>query len=390
MSFLAKHRTAFSIAAFFFVVIFGIIAVFWARGFKPNLQTGQIDRTGLIVANSTPTGANVYLDDRLTSATNTSIAFLDPGSYKVRIEKEGYSKWEKDIGVKADLATEINALLFPLAPEIKPLTSTGAASPTLAPDNSKLVYGVSGQTGGVFLMPLVDSPFAFRQNPKRLAPNTSSIDYSLAKFIWNPNSEEIIARIEDENGQVIANILLNSQNTDQPTRDITASLNATLQSWQLDLQTQSQNLAILAPDQIKQSTAEAGLNTSSSRFTSANLINYYPNGLIFSPDEKRILYLHKDNGYNVYDLKTKENFTLGDFENLFNISWYHNSEHLIIAQEGQISIIEADGHNKIPVFTGTFVNGFVFSHPAGFRLIVLSTLTQPAGTPANLYSINLK
>ncbi len=328
------------------------------------------------------------MDDRLTSATNTSIAFLDPGTYKVRIEKEGYSKWKKDIDVRADLATEINALLFPLAPEIKPLTSTGAFNPTLAPDNSKIAYGVSGPTGGVFLMPLVDSPFAFRQNPKRIAVNTPSFDFSLSSFVWNPNSEEFIARFKNEAGVVTSNILLNSQDTDQLPRDITASLNATLQAWQLDLETQSQNLAILAPDEVKQSTAEAGIETSS-RFSSANLINYYPNGLIFSPDEKKILFQTAE-GFKVYNLNLKEEFTLGNFENLFNISWYEDSNHLVIAEQGQISIIEADGNNKTAVFTGTFENGFVFSHPAGFRLILLSTLTQSEGTPPNLYSINLK
>jgi len=387
---LTKHRTIFSISAFVFVLIFGIVAIFWARGFKPNFTTGQIDRTGLIVANSSPTGASVFLDDRLTSATNTSIAFLDPGTYKVRIEKEGYSTWQKDILVSADLATEINALLYPLAPEIKPLTSIGAANPTLAPDNSKLVYGVSGATGGVFLMPLVDSPFAFRQSPKKLAANSPSFDFSLSSFVWNPNSEEFIARFENEAGTITANILLNSQDTNQLPRDITASLNATIKSWEQDLETQSQNLAILAPDEVKDSTAEASINETTSLFTSANLINYYPNGLIFSPDEEKILYFHESDGFKVYDLNLKEEFTLGNFEILFNISWYEDSNHLVVAQEGQISIIEADGSNKTAVFTGSFENGFVFSHPAGFRLIVLSTLTQSEGTPPNLYSINLK
>ena len=125
---LSKHRTKITIVVFLLLAALGTVAIFWARGFKPNFKNGTIERTGLIVADSVPTGAQVYLDDRLTSATNTSIAFLEPKTYKVRIEKEGFTKWEKEVTVIADLATEIHALLFPLAPEIKPLTTTGALS----------------------------------------------------------------------------------------------------------------------------------------------------------------------------------------------------------------------------------------------------------------------
>src|SRR3989344_3924684 len=127
---LAKNRVIFSIAVLILVLTAAAVAIFWARGFKPDFKKGQIQRTGLLVASSMPTGAEIYLNDRLTSATNTSIAFLDPGTYKVRIQKDGYTTWSNDVEIKADLASEIKVLLFPLAPEIKPLTTTGAASPT--------------------------------------------------------------------------------------------------------------------------------------------------------------------------------------------------------------------------------------------------------------------
>ena len=390
MTLLAKHRVVFSIGVALLVILAGTVAIFWARGFKPNLQTGEIKRTGLIVASSTPTGASVYLNDRLTSATNTNIAFLDPGIYKVRIQKDGYSTWEKEVLVREDLATEINSLLFPLAPEIKPLTSTGAYYPTISPSNSKIIYGVPESAGGVFVLPLVDSPFAFRQNQRQLAKNQGSFDFSKAKFIWNPNSEEFIARFEDEDAKITANLLLNSQDTDQQLRDITASLNATLAAWTNIIDQQAINLAILAPDEVKGSTAESSLDLLSNQFSSADLINYYPNGLAFSPDEKKILYKHNDARYRVYDLNRKINFSLPEFTDLVNISWYPDSEHLVIAQKDLISIIEPDGKNKTTIFSGKFVNGFVFAHPNGFRLIILTALTQPEGNPPNLYSINLK
>ena len=403
---LAKHRVTVSLIVLTLILISGIVAIFWARGFKPDFKTGRIERTGLIVAASTPTGAQVYLDDRLTSATDTNIAFLDPKTYKIRIQKDGYTTWQKEVEVKADLATEINAFLFPLAPEIKPLTTTGAANPILSPDGSKIVYGVSGERGGIFLMPLSDRPFPFRQDARTLAKNRLGLDFAGAQFIFSPDSKQVIARFIGPQEQALANLLIDTEETDQEPRDITASLSATLALWQEQLDTRAQTQALTVPDSVKEATAEAQAVTSdkgqvtsqntkrsqadSSLITNHLSLNYFPAGLIFSPDEEKILYIDKNGSHKVYDLKNKKEFTLPDFADLLAISWYPDSNHLVVAQKDLISVIEADGENMVTVHSGKFENGFVFAHPSATRLIILTTLTQTEGTPANLYSINLR
>lgn len=402
MSFLAKHRTIFSLGVAFLVFVMAIGAIFWARGFKPNLKQGKIERTGLIVATSIPTGAEVYLDDRLTSATNTSIGFLEPKTYKVRIEKDGYTTWGKEIEVKADLATEIKALLFPLAPEIKPLTTTGAASPTLSPDGSKIVYGVAGERGGLYSLSMTDRPLPFRQDPRKVAKNQRGLDFSAANFIWGPDSKQLIARFGDDQEKNVANLLIDTDKTDQDLRDITGALSATLSSWQGEIDLQAQTQAILAPDSVREATGEAFLVNSSALTVDSktksvnrepqtvNQLNFYPTGLVFSLDEEKILYKNRDGKYKVWDLKLKKDYTQPDFADFINIFWYPDSNHLVVVQRDLISIIEADGTNKMTVFFGKFENGFVFAHPSGSRLIILTTLTQPDGSPANLYSINLR
>lgn len=400
---LAKHRTIFSVGIFVLIAFFAVVAIFWARGFKPNFRNGTIQRTGLIVANSIPTGAQVLIDDRLTSATNTSIAFLEPKTYKVKIEKDGYTTWQKDITVQADLATEINALLFPLAPQISPLTTTGATNPTLSPDSGKIIYGVSGINGGAYILPMTDNIFAFRQGTRLIAKNTATFDFSTAQFTWGPDSKQVIARFKAADGSVTANLMLDSDVSNQPLRDVTASLGATLSDWQQQLNTRAQTLAVLAPDEVKSATEGAApaspspspaLSTknkvATNQPTSENLINYYPTGMIFSPDEEKVLYLDKNGKYRVYDLKNKKQYTLPDFTDLINITWFPDSAHLVVAQKDQISIIEADGNNKMGIYSGKFSYGFVFAHPSGSKLVILTTLTQPEGTPANLYAINLK
>lgn len=418
-----KYRVHLSLAVTITILVVGLATIFWARGFKPDLKNGRIGRTGLIVANSIPTGAQVYLNDRLTSATDTSIAYLDPGSYKVKIQKDGYSVWEKQIEVRADLATEIKAVLFPTAPQISPLTLTGAANPTLSPDNTKIIYGVSGVRGGIYILPMSDSIFAFRQEARLLAKNQDGFDFSKAAFIFSPDSKQAIATIKNELGNLISNILVDTERPNQEIRDITGSLNATLENWQEELDAQSQIKAQIIPDEIKQSTAEAKTTKpspsptlkvqstinkksfpSENQQSTINSLNYFPTGLNFSPDEEKVMFTNKEGKYQVYDLKTKKALTLPEFSELISLSWFPDSNHLIVAQKNLISIIEADGTNKMVVYSGKFENarppstdaegvvgrGFVFAHPSGQRLIILTPLTQADGTLPNLYSINLK
>ena len=393
---LAKYRVVFSLIIAIFILLFATVAIFWARGFKPDFRKGKIERTGLIVASSIPTGAQVYLDDRLTSATDTNIAFLEPKTYKIRIEKDGYTKWEKDIEVKADLAVEIKALLFPTAPEIKPLTTTGASGPTLSPDESKIAYGVSGERGGLYVMSMDNRPFPFRQNVRLAAKNQAGFNFSKAKFLWGPDSKQLIAHFLDQEGRSTANLLIDTDKTEQEPRDITASLTATLASWQDEIIARAQTQAISVPESIKSATqaampaGTAGGQAAEAQPADSFQLNYYPTGLIFSPDEEKILFRNNAGKFKVYDMKNKKEFALPDFSDFASIAWYPDSNHLVVAQTNIISIIEADGSNKMTIYSGKFEDGFVFAHPSSTRLIILTALTQQEGMPPNLYSINLK
>ena len=92
MNILSTLRSLFTLIVAIGLIAATVVAIFYARGFKPDFKNGKIGRTGLIVATSVPTGAQLYLDDRLTSATNTTIAYLEPKKYKVKIQKITFKK----------------------------------------------------------------------------------------------------------------------------------------------------------------------------------------------------------------------------------------------------------------------------------------------------------
>jgi len=406
---LQKHRHLYTGLVVGGIIAAALIGVVWARGFKPNFRTGTFQHTGLIVAQSRPVGAQVYLNGRLTDATDTNISYLDPGSYRVRIQKDGFTTWEKSVNVQADLATEILALLFPVAPQISPLTTTGAFNPTLSPDSSKVVYGAPGERGGLFMLTFGSGPFSLGQGTKTILKNQSGYDFSKAKFLWSPDSKQVIASFTDDQNVNVGNILIDVDRSDQEIRDISGSLNSTLSAWQEDINTQSQTIAVRIPANIKTATASAalaspspsptpdpitGLVPDSSLTTNPLSLNYFPTGFQPSPDGEKFLYKTNsptgEGDYKVYNLKLKRESTMPNLSGLRNIAWFPDSEHLVIAQNNAISIIETDGFNKMVVYSGKFEDGFVYSNPSGSRLMLLTTLTQPEKTPPNLYAINLK
>ncbi len=102
------------------VVLFSFLML--ASGYRPFYDNGKISfqKTGMIIANSKPQGADVYLNDKRTG-DKTSYPFLSvrlgslqPGNHKLSIKKEGHVIWEKVVEVKENFVTWANyVLLFP-------------------------------------------------------------------------------------------------------------------------------------------------------------------------------------------------------------------------------------------------------------------------------------
>src|SRR4030042_222546 len=117
-------RRAIVLPVFFTLVLIGAFLVIrLAQGYRPDLSTRSLRPSGLLVATSVPDGAQIYLDGKLASATNTTIN-LNPGEYEVEINKEGYTPWQKTLTIKKELVTKADAYLFPTYSNLQSLTFT--------------------------------------------------------------------------------------------------------------------------------------------------------------------------------------------------------------------------------------------------------------------------
>src|SRR3990167_9871971 len=98
------RRLLLFLTSLIFVPISTVLVIFFARGYRPDFSTGQIQPTGILVAHSYPDGAQVYLNGSLKSATNSTLN-LPPGTYQVQIKKDGYHSWQKKLLVEAEVVT---------------------------------------------------------------------------------------------------------------------------------------------------------------------------------------------------------------------------------------------------------------------------------------------
>ncbi|HLE50407.1 MAG TPA: PEGA domain-containing protein [Patescibacteria group bacterium] len=419
-----------------------VLAIQFAKGYRPNLAQLALDGTGLLSATSYPKNAQVFINDRLTTVTDDTLN-LTPELYQVKIMKTGFLPWIKTVSIKPELVSTTDARLFPSIPSLTPLTFYQVSSPLLSPDGSKLVYTLTNspfsQDNGVYVLSLANSLFPGNQIIQ--IADLAAFDYRQATFAWSPDGSQILALFHDTS-KIIASHLLNPRNLNQAKNltDTTFRLPLLLNQWQD--QQKSINLTALArfPEFIQKVASESAVN------------------VYFSPDREKILYtaikdleipenltdkaipsinptpqnrkLGAGKTY-VYDLKEDSNFLITEAKydpetaqplivagtvaasgkkpseltanlaviNLLrgaydphttqNLGWYTTSRHLIITGNEGLSIVEYDDNNLTPIIPGPVTEGLAVPSPDGTHLIILSNLNQQTNV-ANLISLDLK
>lgn len=354
------------------------VAIFLAKGYTFSPAEKRIVGTGIISVSSQPDSASVYIDGHLTTATNATISSLSPKEYSVRIIKEGFIPWEKQVAVKEGLVSEVKVTLFPAIPTIYPLTFTSVVNPVLSPDGDKLAYIVpSGKKAGVWVWTMAkNQPIAFARGsePHQIAAS-STADFSKAILKWSSDSKQVLANVSNNN------YLLDYDRLNSEPRDITPVLATTLKSWQEDTKS-------------KDESATAGIIDFGLRqIASSSAV------VRFSPDETKIMVrknpisekelssetLFAD--FKVYDLEDKKEYPLPPAR---SHAWLPDSRHIILVEEGSLSVVDFDGTNKAVIYAGSFLDNFVFPWPDSSRLVIISSFPTPTASEPNLYGINLK
>lgn len=137
--------TLLSISLLLFIIINPLV-VLYAIGYRLNGKQGIPESIGVLLVDSLPHRANVFLNDGLTGKTPRAISNLKPGDVSVRMELPGYQPWQKRVHIEPTLATEFRSVrLFPVSPP-KTQLATNVALFSLSPNNQLLAVTHQDQT----------------------------------------------------------------------------------------------------------------------------------------------------------------------------------------------------------------------------------------------------
>ncbi|OGY27677.1 MAG: hypothetical protein A3F33_02240 [Candidatus Woykebacteria bacterium RIFCSPHIGHO2_12_FULL_43_10] len=367
------------------IIAVSTVLIFQAKGYKLDFENKRIEKTGILAISSVPTGAAVYLNGHLISATNANIQNLTPGEYHLKVTKEGFISWEKKVLVSEELVTLVEIALFPAVPDLSPLTFTGSHSPKLSPDGQKIVYALrNGEKSGLWVLDLADKPVFFSKEPKQIAKDSSSLSFSDSTFSWTPDSKTVLVTLQEnskEGGEYTRTYLLVAdQLNNERLSDITTTIERTKKTWADDYNLKKEGriskLVNIGAQELATKSANIAWSLDEKRFL------VYETEVIKNGDKEQT----KLGKAKVYDSKLDKTFTLPDADSYV---WYPDSAHLILVADQSISIIEYTGENRSTIYSGNFDPTIIFPSPNGSKLIILSSFNQSIKEP-NLYTINLQ
>jgi hypothetical protein len=446
----SKLRILYTGLSAVFILIGAVFAIGYAKGNYRLTQDGFVEESGLLSANSSPTGAQVLIDDKLITATDDTI-YLEPGTYQIKIVKDGYAPWEKTISIEKELVAQTNALLFPSAPSLTPLTFTGATNVSPSPNGQKIIYYTDSAStkskNGLYVLELGGNFLPLQKNSQHLAEDILGWNLEEADFVWSPDSSQVMVTA---NGHRVLLSVDKKQNL-AALADVGIRKKQILSQWEEEMYLIERQFLIKFPEEIIQ-------------YATTSAQNAY-----ISPDKKKLLYTaqadytlpddiippipatntqpeERDlqvNGIYVYDSEEDKNFRVGtetnsedlmanpqkqllatDLANMTplnlgaspsaftrlqattsaqtakifqdyrvslytnSLQWLPDSNHLISSSADTIKIMEYDSTNNTTIYSGQFAEDFTYPWPDGSKLMILTAFSP--NSPLNLYAVELK
>lgn len=425
-----------------------LAAIQYAKGNYRFTNKGFVKETGLLSANSSPTGAQVFIDSKLVTATDDTL-YLEPGTYEVEIIKDGYTPWKKTMTIEKELVAQTNTLLFPNAPSLTSLTFTGVQNVSPSPDGQKILFFTASASAqaqnGLYILEMDNNLLPLARGPRLIAENVADWHLEAARFIWSPDSNEAMV-IAPNGRQILLSVDKKQSLVELP--DVGVRSRQILSGWEEELYLRERQLLVQFPEKIIE------IATSSTRNVSV------------SPDKKRLMYtadkdflLGEDilpplpatntqpeerlvvtNGIYVYDAEEDKNFRVGTenptpasvakrllatdlysndpatleaspsafarmqattsaqtatiFQNYYapvyanSHQWFPDSKHIIHTAENELKIMGYDSTNDTVVYSGPFRDSFVVPWPDSSKVVIITSFSPKS--PENFYAIELR
>ncbi len=383
----------------------GLVAygfILYAKGYRLNLDGDGnkiLAGTGLLVLTSTPNGAKVYIDDKLSTATDDTINLI-PGEYTVKIEKDGYYPWRKQVVLKNEAVTKTDAVLFPVAPKLEATTLTGAEDPKVDPSGAMIGYKVSSssaENNGIYVFNLGNRFIPFGASARQIASDDFD-DLSSGEFEFSPDGRQMIVTVSNPIRNRIYLLKTDSMNTTP--ENVTTTIDQVRKQWEATQAQLDQKFAATLPSVsrkfILDNFAKVKLSPEGDKIfyvasQSATMPSFIKPPLPTTNSAKETRDIRVGSAY-VYQIKEDKNYLLYEpigGELLPDFIWHPSSAHMVFVQNKRIFALEYDGGNKTTLYSGPFDPEFLYTWPDGSGLIVLTNFNDET-VPGNLYKVGLR
>lgn len=265
------RQILFTIFALCFVAT-SIVVLMYASGYRITRE-GRIVQTGVLFVNGKPRDARVFVNqNQMGNELPLRLQHMIPGSYTVRVEKEGYHAWEKTLDIRpreTTFATEL--MLWKQAAPEKRSSRTDVRALTWNKD--ELIIG-----------PTADASPSSKQKPQLI---TTLSQQENRLLLWEPSS---------------GNLLLADKNADTSPKQLplSASQEPTI-AWNPDIKrwliATSHELWLLGSD-----GALSLIERTSTPIKTAAFLADHPYVLTYTGDDIRILELDDRDRHNVVTL----------------------------------------------------------------------------------------
>lgn len=368
---------------FFFLFLFLILGpslVLYSVGYRLDWEKKKITQTGGIFVKAQPKEVKISIGEKLVKRTDfffgsALIENLLPKRYKIRIEKEGYFPWEKELEVEEKKVTEIrNLILFPQNLNLS-LLSKNVEDFWFSPDGKKIILKEKENEGWALKLYLIENKVKSHLIEKNDFSKKEEVEILNLEFFENSKEIEIEAKI----GKEVKNFSLDLTKTPQLREKVKTKIPETILCYQLkngiscfleksgflfkgDAKFENKEKINEIPISVKEKEEceitvwenffflEKGENLFLLNQETKSFEKFFEGlkGMRISPDFNKIS-LFSNSEIWIFEKNGEKKFLNRFSEKIENLYWI-NENYLIFQTQNKIKISETDTRDKVNVF----------------------------------------
>jgi hypothetical protein len=175
-----------------FILAFLVLApllLMYANGYRYDFKEGQITKTGVLILESKPQKVNIYINEKL-KYTKTPIngESLTPGLYNIKVAKNGYHPWEKELKIESNLTTFAQDVILFKKTEAVKIIDGDFDDFTLSSDDEKIITLWQDETTAEIW------EYELKKQQSRLLLRNSLNGSKMKIEKWSKNSKNLILK----------------------------------------------------------------------------------------------------------------------------------------------------------------------------------------------------